>query len=176
MEIGLVVLRAVVGLLFAGHGAQKLFGVFGGHGLHGTGAFMESLGLRPGRRNAALAGAAELTGGALFALGLLTPLAAALLISVMVVAIATVHGPKGPWNERGGYEFNLTLATVAFAVAAIGAGHWSLDNALNLGLHGVGWGLAAAAGGILAGLGAFWAGKLQTRTSARRGGAHPHTA
>jgi putative oxidoreductase len=176
MELGLLVLRAVVGLLFAGHGAQKLFGVFGGHGLQGTGAFMESLGLRPGRRNAALAGGAEVTGGALFALGLLTPLAAALLIAVMVVAIATVHGPKGPWNEQGGYEFNLTLATVAFAVAAIGAGHWSLDNTLDLGLHGEGWGLAAAAVGIFAGLGAYWAGRFRSRTRARRGGAHPHAA
>jgi putative oxidoreductase len=167
MELGLLAIRAVVGLLFVGHGAQKLFGVFGGHGVQGTGQFFESIGVRPGRRNALAAGGAEVVGGALFALGLLTPLAAALLIAVMVMAIVTVHGSKGLWNQDGGYEFNLVLATVAFGVAAIGAGQWSLDNALNLGLHGEGWGAAAAAAGVFGGLGAYAASRLGSRTRTR---------
>src|SRR4030081_1985579 len=134
MTLGLLVLRIVVGTLFVGHGAQKLFGVFGGHGLEGTGAFFESLGLRPWRIMALAAGFAELTGGALFALGLLTPLAAALLIAVMVTAIATVHGRNGVWVTNGGFEYNLVLAAVPFAVASIRAGKWALDPVL--GLHG----------------------------------------
>ena len=89
MDIALLVLRVVVGLLMAGHGAQKLFGSFGGHGIDGTAGFMESLGMRPGRRHATAAGTAELAGGALLVLGLITPLGAAMIIGVMVVAIAT---------------------------------------------------------------------------------------
>jgi putative oxidoreductase len=109
---------------------------FGGHGLDGTGAFFESLGLRPGRMMALAAGLAELTGGALFALGLLTPLAATLLIAVMVTAIATVHGRNGVWVTNGGFEYNLVLAAVPFAVASIGAGKWSLDHVLGLHVAG----------------------------------------
>src|SRR3979409_2753952 len=112
MPLGLLVLRIVVGALFVGQGAQKLFGFFGGHGLDGTGAFFESLGLRPGRMMAIAAGLSELTGGALFALGLLTPLAATLLIAVMVAAIATVHGRNGVWVTNRGFEYNVVLAAV----------------------------------------------------------------
>jgi putative oxidoreductase len=116
MAIGLLVLRIVAGALFAGHGAQKLFGFFGGHGLNATGSVFESLGLRPARIMALAVGLAELAGGALFALGLLTPLAAALMIVVMVTAIATVHWHSGVWVTDGGFEYNLVLATVAFSV------------------------------------------------------------
>src|SRR2546430_14036053 len=91
MELGLLVLRATVGLLFIGHGAQKLFGWFGGHGPDGTGQFFESTGLRPGRALAVWAGAAELLGGLPLALGLLPPAGAALLTAVMLTAIWTVH-------------------------------------------------------------------------------------
>lgn len=107
-----MVLRIVVGALFAGHGAQKLFGFFGGHGVNATGGFFESLGLRPGGIMALAAGLAELAGGALFALGLL---AAALMIAVMVTAIATVHWHSGVWVTNGGFEYNLVLAIVAFS-------------------------------------------------------------
>jgi len=89
VELALLVLRVVVGALFVGHGAQKLFGVFGGHGLAGTAGFFESIGLRPGRLHAPAAGVAELGGGALIALGLFTPLGAMLIIAVMVAAVAT---------------------------------------------------------------------------------------
>ncbi|MBV8958491.1 MAG: DoxX family membrane protein, partial [Actinobacteria bacterium] len=93
----LLLLRVVVGLLFVGHGTQKLFGWFGGHGLEGTGQFFENLGLKPGIKHARAAGAAEAGGGALIALGLLTPAAAAALIGVMSTAIRTVHLKNGPW-------------------------------------------------------------------------------
>ena len=161
MEEGLLVLRIVVGLLFVGHGAQKLFGSFGGHGLKGTAGFFEQIGLRPGRVHATAAGFNEFAGGALLALGLLTPLAAALLIATMTAAIVTVHGPKGPWVSNGGYEYNLVLAAVAFAVTAVGAGTLSLDHALGLDVAGIGWALGALAAGVVGGLGAVAFGRLQ---------------
>jgi putative oxidoreductase len=154
MDLALLVLRVVVGGLFAAHGAQKLFGSLGGHGLEGTGQFFEQLGLRPGRRHATLAGMSELGGGLLLVLGLLTPLGAAAVIGVMTVAILTVHGPKGWQNTEGGYEYNVVLATVAFALAAAGAGRWSIDHALGFD-SGEGWGIAALAAGILGGIGAL---------------------
>src|SRR5438105_5448326 len=97
MSIGLFILRLVVGGLFFGHGTQKLFGWFGGHGPEGTGQFFESIGLRPGRRHATAAGATEAGGGTLLALGFLTPAAAAALIGTMFTAIQKVHFAKGPW-------------------------------------------------------------------------------
>ena len=108
MDIGLLVLRLAVGLTMAAHGGQKLFGWFGGYGLAGTGGFMESLGFRPGRIHAALAGSAELVGGLLIALGLLTPVGSALVLAVMVVAIGSVHLPKGFFVSDGGAEYNLS--------------------------------------------------------------------
>jgi putative oxidoreductase len=174
MEVGLLVLRVVVGLLFVGHGAQKLFGVFGGHGLQGTAGFMESLGIKPGKPQALAAGGAEFVGGALLALGLLSPLAAAMLIAVMTVAVLTVHAKNGLWNQNGGFEFNLTMVAAAFAVAAVGAGSWSLDSALNLDLAGTGWGLAALGAGLLGGLGAYASGRLASRE--RPTPAHPTAA
>jgi putative oxidoreductase len=162
MELGLLVLRIVVGLLFFGHGAQKLFGWFGGHGLQGTGGFFEQMGFPHGKRQAALAGLAEAGGGLLLALGLLTPLAAALIISVMVVAVSKVHFAKGVWNQDGGFEYNLVLVASAFALTAVGAGKWSLDNVLNLDVSGTGWALIALGAGILAGIGALVAARLET--------------
>ena len=160
MELGLLVLRIVVGLLFMGHGAQKLFGLFGGHGLAGTAGFFEQgLGLKPGKVHATGAGAAEFFGGLLLALGLFTPFAAAALIGTMAVAIATVHWTKGVWSTEGGYEYNAVLMAVAFAVTAVGPGNWSLDHALSLDLNGAGWALAALAAGIIGGFAMLFAGK-----------------
>jgi putative oxidoreductase len=109
MDIGLLVLRLAVGLTMAAHGGQKLFGWFGGYGIAGTGGFLESLGFRPGKVHAGLAGTAELVGGLLIALGLLTPVGAALVIAVMVVAIGSVHLPKGFFVSDGGFEYNLMI-------------------------------------------------------------------
>jgi putative oxidoreductase len=169
MALGLLVLRIVTGGLFAGLGAQKLSGSFGGHGLDGTGSFFESLGLRPGRMMALAAGLAELTGGALLALGLLTPLATGLVIAVMFTAIATVHWQNGVWGTNGGFEYNLVLATVAFALASIGAGRWSLDRVLGLHVAGWKWGVAALVLGVLGGLATAAARRLRIHgsTSAR---------
>jgi putative oxidoreductase len=152
MDLALLVLRLVVGLLFVGHGAQKLFGIWGGHGLAGTAGFFDSIGLRPGRIHAPAAGAAEFFGGALLALGLFTPFAAAALIGVMVAAVLTVHLPNGLWATAQGYEFNLVLGAVAFALAGAGPGKWSLDHAFGLDLDGAGWALGALGAGILGGI------------------------
>jgi putative oxidoreductase len=127
MNLGILIIRLVVGLTFMGHGAQKLFGWFGGHGLKGTGGFFESIGIKPGYQMALLAGLAEFIGGALFALGLLTPLAGALIAGTMLVAIIKVHASNGFWASQNGYEFNLVLLTVAIGVALIGAGNYSID-------------------------------------------------
>lgn len=159
MDLALLVLRLVVGLLFAGHGAQKLFGAFGGHGVAGTAQFFEAIGMRPGRRNAVAAGWAELLGGALLALGLLTPLGGLLIISVMTTAVLTVHRGKGPWVTDGGWEYNVVLAAAAFVFAA-NPGDWSLDAALGLGeIHGTAFALGALALGVLGGVLALLAGR-----------------
>ena len=159
MDISLFILHALVGLLFVGHGAQKLFGVLGGHGIRGTAGFMESLGLRPGRFNAVTAGTAELVGGVLLALGLLLPLGAALVIAVMVTAILTVHASKGVWNTDGGWEFNAVLIAAATVLAGVGGGELALDTALGLDLTSEGWALAALGAGVLGGIVAVIAGR-----------------
>src|SRR6266446_4682524 len=104
MSIGLLILRLVVGLTLAAHGTQKLFVWFGGYGLTGTGGFLEQLGFVPGRRNALVAGLAETGAGVLLALGLATPVAAAVALSVMVVAGVSAHASKGFFAHNGGYE------------------------------------------------------------------------
>jgi putative oxidoreductase len=164
MDAGLFLLHAIVGLLFVGHGAQKLFGVFGGYGIEGTGAFMESLGLRPGKLHSIAAGTGEFLGGALLALGLLVPVAAALLISVMVAATLTAHRGKGIWATNGGLELPLVYTLIAFALAAVGPGDVSLDSALGLDLAGTGWALGALGVGIAGGLGAVISGRLAGRS------------
>jgi putative oxidoreductase len=108
----------------------------------------DSLGLRPPRLMAYSAGACEAAGGALIAMGLLTPLGAAMLIAVMLTAIWTVHLQKGIWVTQGGYEYNLVVIAAVFAITGIGAGDWSLDNVLGLDLAGAGWALAALAAGL----------------------------
>jgi putative oxidoreductase len=127
INIGLLIIHLVVGLLFVCHGAQKLFGWFGGYGLKGTGGWFESIGMKPGVSMALLAGLAELVGGILFALGLLTPLAGIIITGTMVMAIAKVHGPNGIWATSNGYEYNLTLLAVAIGIALVGPGQYALD-------------------------------------------------
>jgi putative oxidoreductase len=173
MDVALLVLRLVVGLVFAAHGAQKLFGAFGGGGIAGTGAVFEQMGLRPGRFHATAAGAAECGGGLLIALGLVTPFAAALLIAVMTAAVVTVHARNGFFVTNNGFEYNLVLTAALFALSGIGAGKWSLDHALGLDLAGTGWALGALAVGLLAGLGTVLAGHLTGRERPRRGRPHP---
>jgi putative oxidoreductase len=147
MGIFRLLARVTIGLLFFGHGAQKLFGWFGGGGLEGTAQGFESLGLRPGRRNAVAAGAAEAGGGLLFAFGAATPAAAAALCSVMITAIKTVHWEKGVWSAAGGYEYNLVLLVAVFGLTENGPGPWSVDGALGRPRWGTAWALAALAAG-----------------------------
>jgi putative oxidoreductase len=127
MDIGILLIRLVIGLTFMGHGAQKLFGWFGGYGIKGTGGFFESVGIKPGEKMALLAGLTELIGGALFAIGLFTPLAGLMIAGTMVIAIFKVHGPNGYWITQNGYEYNLVLLVVAAAIAIMGAGSYSVD-------------------------------------------------
>ncbi|MFC4767061.1 DoxX family protein [Effusibacillus consociatus] len=126
MNAGLLIIRLVVGLLFAGHGAQKLFGWFGGYGIKGTAGWMESIGIKPGVPMVVLAGLAELVGGLLFAGGVFLPIAAVLLIGTMFVAILKVHVKNGLWVTSNGYEYNLVLIAVVLGVALIGAGEYTL--------------------------------------------------
>src|SRR3954453_5189627 len=163
MDLALLVLRVVVGLLFVGHGAQKLFGVFGGGGLDGTTQMFDNIGLRPGWLHARAAATAEFAGGALLALGLFTPFAAAALIAVMTAAVLTVHARNGIWNTNQGYEFNLVMAAVVFALSGIGAGSWSLDNAFGFDLHGAAWAIGALLVGVSGGVGAVLSGRTYSR-------------
>jgi putative oxidoreductase len=147
-NLGRLLLRATVGSIFVEHGTQKLFGWFGGHGPDGTGQFFETLGLRPGRRNAIAAGVAEAGGGTLLALGLATPAAAATVGSVMVTALRTAIWRDGIKVGTGGYEVLLLVSAVA--IADNGPGPWSLDALLGSERRGARW-AAAAAGAALAG-------------------------
>ncbi len=154
MKIARLLLRLIVGGLFFGHGTQKLFGWFGGGGIDATAGMFDQLGMRPGRRNAYAAGAAEAGGGAAIALGLATPLAASALTATMLTAVNRVHLKNGPWVTKGGYEYNIVLIAAVLALAETGPGKVSLDAALGIEKEGPGWALAALAGGIVGAVGA----------------------
>ncbi|HEY3191076.1 MAG TPA: DoxX family membrane protein, partial [Solirubrobacteraceae bacterium] len=143
MKLLILVTRLLLGGLFFGHGAQKLFGWFGGYGPDGTGGFFESLGLRPGRQHAIAAGTAEAGGGALLAAGLATPAAAAAITGVMTTAIRTVHQPNGPWVTENGWEYPAVIIGTVLAITEVGPGSLSLDGALGAERKGTGWALAA---------------------------------
>lgn len=132
VAFGLLVLRVVVGLTFAAHGAQKTFGWWSGPGMTGWRTGIERMGIRPAGFWAVVSAWVELAGGLLLALGLLTPLATAALLGQSVVILLHVHLPKGFWNRVGGVEFPLVLAAGALALAGTGPGSISLDSALNL--------------------------------------------
>jgi putative oxidoreductase len=142
MSYGLLLIRLVVGGTMFSHGAQKLFGWFGGGGPQGTAGFMGKLGFRAPLLMAVLAGLGEV-GGLAFAVGFVTPLAALGIAVVMINAITLVHWSNGFFNGSGGIEFPLTLLTIAVAVAATGPGRFSLDRALGWddNLSGLWWGV-----------------------------------
>jgi putative oxidoreductase len=172
MSVALLVLRVIVGALFAGHGSQKLFGWFRGHGLNGTGSFFENVGLTPGVPLAFLAGSAELVGGLLLEFGLALPVACVLLVAVMAAATATVHWKNGVWSSDGGFEFPLVMAAAAFAVTAIGAGRYSLDRVFGIDWASIGWAVAATVVGVVGALAAVTLSRVAHRTR----GAQPYTA
>ncbi|MER6630646.1 DoxX family membrane protein [Streptomyces sp. NPDC000987] len=143
-DLGLLLLRLGTGGVLAAHGAQKLFGWFGGHGIEGTGQYMESVGYAPGKASATAAGLAEAGGGTLLALGLATPAAGAAAAGAMAGA-AAVNTPRGFFNQSGGYEYPAALGLTAAGLAVAGPGRLSLDHALR---HAVdrGWMVPAALG------------------------------
>jgi putative oxidoreductase len=148
MDVGLLIARLILGLAISAHGAQKLFGWFGGHGLNGTGGFFESIGFRPGRLFALAAGLAEFGGGALTALGLLGPVGPAVIILVMMVAALTVHLGHGFFAQSNGIELPVVYMTGALAIASAGPGVYSLDYVLGLGARAnpsVTWGAVVIA-------------------------------
>ena len=160
MSIGLLILRLAVGLTLAAHGSQKLFGWFGGGGISGTAPILESLGFRPGRVSAAMAGIAEFGGGLFLALGLLTPLAASVLVGVMIVAIVSVHWANGFFLMKSGYEYAFVLGAAAAGLAFTGPGALSADEAL-----GLSWPTAAPVAALVLGVLAA-AVQLSTRRTA----------
>lgn len=127
---GPLVLRVPVGIIFAAHGAQKLFGWFGGYGLDGTGQFFASVGLNPGYLMALLAGLVEFLGGLALVAGLLVRPAAAALAGAMLIAVFAVHWSKGFFASHGGYEYALALFAASLALMFSGGGRWSADGAL----------------------------------------------
>ena len=131
-DAGLLVLRLTVGLLLAGHGAQKLFGWFGGPGLARMAQNTARMGFRPGWLWAAFAVAGEFGGGLGLALGLLMPLPAVGIVAAMGIAVFKAHWKNGFWNAKGGIEYPLTLLIVAATLGLVGAGRFSLDTLLGL--------------------------------------------
>ena len=132
LNLGLLLIRVIFGLVMVAHGAQKLFGWFGGYGLAGTGGFFESLGFRPGKTFAAAAALSEFVGGWLFALGLFGPVGPALIVAVMLVASISVHLRNGFFAATNGVELPLLIATAVVGIALIGFGTYSLDAALGV--------------------------------------------
>lgn len=152
-DVGLLVGRAVPGLLLAGHGAQKLGNWFGGIGLEATAQGFVQSGYSPGKLFAILAGVSELTGGLLLAFGLLTPLAAAAVVGVMFNAIVGVHWSMGVWMANNGYELALLYGIAAVTIACTGPGRLSADHVLDRDRRWVGGGVLPAAVAIALGIG-----------------------
>ncbi len=134
MDLGLLILQVVIGLLMMGHGAQKLFGWFGGQGLRATTEWLARMGLRAPRFWALMAGFAELGGGLLFALGLFHPIGPLAVLAVMIAAIALVHWSHGLWISNGGSEYSFVLAVLAVVMGLWSPGAYSLDRVLGIAL------------------------------------------
>lgn len=132
VNAGLLILRLILGLIVAAHGAQKLFGWFNGPGLDGFAAGLERLGVRPGWPWALIAGVVEFGGGLMVAAGLLTPVAALFVAGDLLVAILTVHIAKGFWNTDGGFEFPLALIGGMVALSLVGPGRLAIDTVIPL--------------------------------------------
>ena len=151
VNLGMLLLRVLIGLTFAAHGYGKFFK---GGKIPGTAGWFDSMGMRPGKVHALAAATTEMASGIMLALGLLTPLAAMAMVAVMVVAGYTVHRENGFFIVGEGWEYTFVVAVIAVAVATVGPGEYSLDEVIGLdGLHGVPGLLISAVGGVLAGVG-----------------------
>ncbi|GAB2857407.1 DoxX family protein [Nocardioides pacificus] len=149
IDLGMLLIRLALGPMLVLHGWNK---VFGPGGLGGTTGWFESLGLRPAVVHARMAAGTEIVAGVLLTLGLLTPIACAAFVGLMLVATLTDHRGKGYFVFKGGWEYTVLVAMVAVGVAAIGPGAWSLDHLLDLELAGGWWALGAAVVGVAAAL------------------------
>ena len=183
MRLGRLIARIIIGGLFFGHGTQKLFGWFGGPGPEGTEQMMDSLDLHPPKQQAQLASWGETAGGAMLALGFLTPLSAAMLTGSMVTAIRKVHLPNGLWNMNQGYEYNLALIASLAALIDGGPGKASIDSALGIECTGPAWTVASLAAGAVGStlaieMGSRAAGEAKQQPSGGNGAAaaQPETA
>jgi len=156
VNLGMLILRVAVGLTFAAHGYAK---IFTGGKLAGVAGWFDSMGMRPGKVHARLAAFTEIGAGIGLALGLLTSFSALAMVGVMGVAAYTSHRTNGFFIIKEGWEYTFVLAIVAIAVATVGPGEWSLDNAIGLDLAGVAGLIISAGGGLLAAtgqIGAFY--------------------
>jgi putative oxidoreductase len=151
MNIGLLLLRLTVGLTLAAHGTQELLGWFWGPWLNTTGQFFAVLGFPPGRRHALMAALGETVSGVLLAVGLATPAAVAVVVSVMLVAAVTAHGSKGFFAQNGGYEYAFVLAVAALALPFTRPGSLSIDALVGLQRTGISWGIGALLAGFVGG-------------------------
>jgi len=131
-DVGLLILRGVVGLILVAHGAQKLFGWFGGPGLKGFTGWMAAMGLKPAAIWGLMGALSEFGGGILLALGLLSPLGSLAIIGAMLMAIGLAHWSKGFWGSKGGYEYPLMLLIVSAVLGLVGPGGYSLDSLLGI--------------------------------------------
>lgn len=148
LDVATLVIRLALGPMLILHGVNKVKG-----GLDGTAGWFESLGLKPGWLHARVAAATEIGAGLIVTLGLLNGLGAMAFVGLMTVAALTDHRGKGYFIFKGGAEYVVLVAIVAVALAVVGPGRWSLDNALNLDLAGLGWGIIALVGGLAAAAG-----------------------
>ncbi|CAA9375243.1 MAG: Membrane protein, distant similarity to thiosulphate:quinone oxidoreductase DoxD [uncultured Chloroflexia bacterium] len=149
-DVGLLIARATAGGLLAGHGAQKLFGLFGGYGIQGTAGWLESTGMKPGKFWAYVAGGSEFASGLSMALGFLTPIGAVSAFAPMLTAWNKVHMGKPVWGTEGGPEMPILYMTLATMVGLAGPGRYSVDQALDIDVPA--WMVAATAAGVAAGV------------------------
>jgi putative oxidoreductase len=166
INLGLLIVRLVIGLGMAAHGAQKLFGWFGGIGIAGTGQFFDAIGFRPGRVMAVVAGLSEFGGGLLVALGLLGPAGPALMVAVMITAAGSVHWSNGFFAMVNGIEVPVLYSATAIGLALIGYGAYSIDALFGFTrLWTSDLILAAIAVGVLGGIGNLVARSVSTHAT-----------
>jgi putative oxidoreductase len=153
LDLGLLLVRVVIGVLMFAHGTQKLFAWFKGFGIEGTAGFFGSIGYRSGTTMAVIAGVTEAALGISLTLGLFVPAAAAALVGVMINVAVAGHGRNGFWNHnpQAGWEFPMVLGTIGAAIGLTGPGDYSLDSYLGLEIGFTGAGVVAVAVGVIVG-------------------------